>query len=86
MEQIHQFVSGDGSSGSGSNTNLCATRICQDAEGLAIAVTQEEGLFLTSADTAGKLTRDVGFQVKDAVAKQFLGNFDGSTRGGSRNW
>ena len=80
MEQIHQFICGDGGSRSGSNTDLCATCISQDAERLTVAVTQEEGLFLTSANTAGKLTGNVGFEVKDAVAEQFLGNLDGSTQ------
>ena len=76
MVQLDDLISGDGSSGSGSNTDLCTFVIVEQTGRLAVAVTGNKCDFLRIGHTANELLLEITFQVKGRVVQQFLGNFD----------
>ena len=79
MVKVKQLVSSNSRSTSGSKTYLCATIFCENTERLAVAITVEEGLLFTCADSTCELLGNVGVKVEHAITEQFLGNLNGST-------
>lgn len=76
IDQIDQFICGEGSRTGSGDTSGSTIGAVQQTDGLAGAVTVDEGSFLGITDTSGKLSSDVGFHIEHAVLQQFLRHLD----------
>ena len=76
--QLDDLISGDGSSGSGSNTDLCTFVIVEQTGGLTVAVTGNECFFFCLTDTLGKHIQNILFQIHTVVLQHLIGCTDGS--------
>jgi hypothetical protein len=76
MEHIHDRVKGDVRVGDLCGTAGSSSNLGEDAFRLLVAVSGQESLLLSSADPAGKLCRDICFEVEDGIVHELLGDLD----------
>ena len=74
MIEIHHIVKGDGGLAGHSHPSRSAASGIEDARGLAGTVTNEEGFLFLGTDTTGKLTGNIGLQIKGRVVQELIRN------------